>query len=66
VTLTHQARSVGYIPQGILDIGWWAVFFFLLAVVFLEAQATYWIGSGVTMALIGRRRSGDSSARTPR
>jgi membrane protein DedA with SNARE-associated domain len=53
--VTHQAGSVGYIPQGIFDIGWWAVFFFLFAVVFLEAQATYWIGRGIVAGALKTR-----------
>ena len=38
------AESVGYVPSGILDLGWWAVYLFLLAIVVFEAQATYWVG----------------------
>jgi membrane protein DedA with SNARE-associated domain len=55
VTVIHQAGSVGYIPQGIFNIGWWAVFVFLFAVVFLEAQATYWIGRGVVAGALKTR-----------
>ena len=52
---THAAGSVGYIPQGVFDIGWWAVFFFLFAVVFVEAQATYWIGRGIVAGALKSR-----------
>ncbi len=44
MNVLHAAESVAYVPQAILDLGWWAVYLFLLGVVFLEAQATYWIG----------------------
>lgn len=32
------------VPQGITDLGWWAIFLFLFVVVFFRAQATYWVG----------------------
>lgn len=35
------------VPQGIVDLGWWAIFLFLFVVVFVRAQGTYWLGRGV-------------------
>ncbi|WP_291380027.1 VTT domain-containing protein [Demequina sp.] len=32
------------IPGVVEDLGWWAVFLFLLCVVFFRAQGTYWLG----------------------
>lgn len=35
------------IPSGLADGPWWWIFLFLLCVVFLRAQATYWVGRGL-------------------
>lgn len=35
------------VPSSLADGPWWWVFVFLLIVVFLRAQATYWIGRGL-------------------
>jgi membrane protein DedA with SNARE-associated domain len=32
------------IPGFVEDLGWWAVFLFLIGVVFFRAQGTYWLG----------------------
>lgn len=32
------------VPGFVVDLGWWAVFIFLVGVVFFRAQGTYWLG----------------------
>ena len=41
------------IPDAIADGPWWWIFLFLLCVVFLRAQATYWVGRGLRRGAAG-------------
>ncbi len=43
------------VPDAISSWGWWAVFAFLVVVVFLRAQATYWLGRGVVSGALRTR-----------
>lgn len=47
------------VPSLIQDLGWWAVFAFLLGVVFARAQGTYWLGRWA-------RRGADAAAASTR
>ncbi|MGC4174933.1 DedA family protein [Demequina sp.] len=51
------------VPSAISSGPWWWIFLFLLCVVFLRAQATYWIGRGLRRGAAGsesqpQRRAG--------
>lgn len=43
------------VPDAIASVGWWAAFLFLFGVVFLRAQATYWIGRGAVAGALHTR-----------
>lgn len=42
------------VPAAISDGPWWWLFLFLLGVVFLRAQATYWLGRGLRAGATGK------------
>jgi membrane protein DedA with SNARE-associated domain len=43
------------VPDAVSSWGWWAVYAFLFGVVFLRAQATYWVGRGVVSGALHTR-----------
>jgi membrane protein DedA with SNARE-associated domain len=45
--LRGEGPVVAGVPEYITDLGWWAIFLFLLFVVFFRAQGTYWTGRWV-------------------
>jgi membrane protein DedA with SNARE-associated domain len=49
------------IPDAIADGPWWWVYVFLLAVVFVRAQATYWVGRGLRRGATSVGEPGDES-----
>jgi hypothetical protein len=49
------------VPGFIAQLGWWAVFVFLVGVVFFRAQGTFWLGA---VGSQGRRRDRDVGAPT--
>ncbi|NYI41080.1 hypothetical protein [Demequina lutea] len=46
------------VPDFITQLGWWAVFIFLVGVLFFRAQGTYWLGRWA-------RRGADAAAVSP-
>lgn len=54
------------IPAAIADGPWWWIYLFLLTVVFLRAQATYWVGRGLRKgaASAGDRNVADGAGET--
>ena len=53
------------VPAAIADGPWWWLFGFLLCVVFLRAQATYWLGRWLRHGLAGPADAEASSAPQP-
>ncbi len=45
------------VPGFVEDLGWWAVFIFLIGVVFFRAQGTYWLGRWARTAAESRSQS---------
>jgi membrane protein DedA with SNARE-associated domain len=46
------------VPDAVSSWGWWGVYAFLFVVVFLRAQATYWLGRGVVAGALHTRWRG--------
>ena len=43
------------VPDAVSSWGWWAIYAFLFVVVFLRAQATYWLARGVVSGALHTR-----------
>lgn len=52
------------VPGFVEDLGWWAVFGFLIGVVFFRAQGTYWLGRWARKGAESTSRSGHPRAAT--